>query len=61
MPFEAHEVTGRIVIHCIKRKRPGELKINELQKVSIDRSGYLRLLTAEGSVTAKRSEMHFTG
>ena len=58
MPFrEAHEVTGRIVIHCIKKKKSlGELKINELQKFSglIGQDIY-DLLTAEGSVTAKRS------
>jgi argininosuccinate lyase len=58
MPFrEAHEVTGRIVLHCIENKRKlSDLKIQDLRRFSrlIDGDIY-RYLTAEGSVTAKRS------
>ncbi len=58
MPFrEAHEVTGRIVLYCIERKKGlGELKLGEFREFSprIEREIY-RYLTAEGSVSAKRS------
>ncbi len=58
MPFrEAHEVTGRIVIHCVRKKKSlSDLKIGELKKFSglIGQDIY-PLLTAEGSVAAKRS------
>jgi argininosuccinate lyase len=58
MPFrEAHEVTGRIVMHCVtKEKSLGALKINELKSFSgLIGSDIYSLLTAEGSVAAKRS------
>lgn len=54
---EAHEVTGRIVIHCIEKKKSlSDLKIGELKKFSglIGQDIY-PFLTAEGSVAAKRS------
>ncbi|MCL5422130.1 MAG: argininosuccinate lyase [Nitrospirae bacterium] len=58
MPFrEAHEVTGRIVLHCIEKKKSlSDLKVGELKKFSglIDRDIY-PFLTAEGSVRAKKS------
>jgi argininosuccinate lyase len=58
MPFrDAHEVTGRIVLHCIEnRKKLNEMKVSDLRKFSrlIDGDIY-RYLTAEGSVMAKRS------
>ncbi len=54
---EAHEVTGRIVILCIEKKKSlSDLKIGELKKFSrlIGQDIY-PFLTAEGSVAAKRS------
>jgi argininosuccinate lyase len=58
MPFrEAHEITGRIVMHCIVNKKGlGELKVEEFSVFSplIDEEIY-RYLTAEGSVSAKIS------
>jgi argininosuccinate lyase len=58
MPFrEAHEVTGRIVIHCIEKKKGlGDLMIRELKKFStLIGPDIYPFLTAEGSVMAKRS------
>lgn len=59
MPFrEAHEVTGRIVLHCIEnKKRLDNLDFKDFKRFSglIDRDIY-RYLTAEGSVTAKKSK-----
>lgn len=58
MPFrEAHEVTGRIVRHCIDNsKQLKDLDIKGLQKFSglIDSDIY-KQLTAQGSVSAKTS------
>jgi argininosuccinate lyase len=59
MPFrEAHEVTGRIVLHCIKNSMTfDQLKMKELQMFSPligrDICGYI---TAEGSIAAKKSK-----
>jgi argininosuccinate lyase len=58
MPFrDAHEVTGRIVLHCIENERAlSDLKVPELRKFSRLINGDIyRFLAAEGSVMAKRS------
>jgi len=58
MPFrDAHEVTGRIVLHCIENNLTlDSLKIEDLQIFSpLIEGDVYRYLTAEGSVTAKRS------
>jgi argininosuccinate lyase len=58
IPFrEAHEVTGRIVLYCIeKKKQLGDLKVNELKRFSrLIRPDIYHYLTAEGSVAAKVS------
>jgi len=58
MPFrEAHEVTGRIVLHCMESgKTLNKLRVPEFKRFSplIKRDIY-RFLTAEGSVMAKKS------
>lgn len=58
MPFrEAHEVTGRIVLHCVGNGKPlSALKLGELRAFSplIGRDIF-SCLTAEGSVKAKQS------
>lgn len=59
MPFrQAHEVTGKIVRHCIEaRKGLNDLKVEDYKRFSplIDRDIY-HYITAEGSVRAKRSQ-----
>jgi argininosuccinate lyase len=58
MPFrEAHEVTGKIVRHCVdNKKRFGDLKIEDYRRFSrlFSRDVY-RCLSADGSVMLKRS------
>lgn len=59
MPFrEAHEVTGRIVRHCIEiGKSLEDLSIEEFVRFSkLIKEDVYNNLTAEGSVMAKRSE-----
>ncbi|MFH1014989.1 MAG: argininosuccinate lyase, partial [Nitrospirota bacterium] len=57
-PFrQAHEITGKIVRHCIKNKKQlGEISINEFRNFSntISKDIYSRL-SAENSVKAKNS------
>ncbi|HYA26694.1 MAG TPA: argininosuccinate lyase [Thermodesulfovibrionales bacterium] len=58
VPFrEAHEITGRIVLHCEESKNKLEdLKISELKRFSmLIGSDIYRYLTPEGSVKAKKS------
>lgn len=58
LPFrEAHEVTGRIVRHCIdSNKRLIDLQIKELKGFSqVIQKDIYKYLTAEGSVMAKKS------
>ncbi len=58
VPFrQAHEITGKIVRHCIKNKKQlGEISINEFRNFSntISKDIYSRL-SAENSVKAKNS------
>src|SRR6266498_2292567 len=58
MPFrEAHETTGRIVLHCVENKKGlNELALEDFKKFSrlIDKDIY-KYLYAEGSIAAKRS------
>jgi argininosuccinate lyase len=57
-PFrEAHEITGRIVLHCLERGvSPTDLSLDEFRKFSKDFSrDLLALLTAEQAVARRKS------